>query len=65
MSYLFVEGLIWQGLGSIINDFRYKVLQMDPIHPSRGASLLHSAKIPHTYAWYVTPSVVDCPLNAH
>jgi hypothetical protein len=51
MSYLLVEGLIWQGLGSVVNHFRTKVLRLDPIHPSRAPSLLHGGGIPHTYLW--------------
>ncbi|KPI34755.1 Sterol 3-beta-glucosyltransferase UGT80B1 [Cyphellophora attinorum] len=65
ISYLLVESLILQGLGSMINNFRTKVLRLDPIHPSRAPSLLHSGRIPHTYLWSesVLPRPKDWPSN--
>jgi hypothetical protein len=51
LSYLLVESIIWQGLGSIINHFRYKVLELDPIHPGRAPAILPSLPVPHTFSW--------------
>ncbi|KAK5072447.1 hypothetical protein LTR51_005083 [Lithohypha guttulata] len=59
LSYLLVEGMIWQGLGSIINRFRFKYLALDPIHPTKGPMILHTMNVPHSYCW--SPSLLPKP----
>ena len=51
LSYFLVDALIWQGLGSVINRFRYKVLGLQPVEPALAPGMLHRLRIPHSYCW--------------
>ena len=51
LSYLLIESVIWQGLGSIINRFRHNVLELSIIHPSRAPAIISGLRIPHTFCW--------------
>jgi UDP-glucoronosyl and UDP-glucosyl transferase len=43
-------------LGDVINGFRMKTLNLDPISPLWGHMLLSRMKVPFTYAWLSLPS---------
>ncbi len=51
MSYVLVERMIWQGVGDLINKFRTKVLNMEPLSHASGPAALTKARVPHTYCW--------------
>lgn len=53
LSYFLVDAIIWQGLGSVINRFRYRVLGLEPINPTLAPGMLHRLRIPHFYCWSV------------
>ena len=51
ISYVMIEVLSWQGLGDIINRFRAKCLNLDPVSLIWAPGMLERLKIPHTYCW--------------
>ena len=53
LSYIFVEIMTWQGLGDVINRFRYKTLGLERIHPTWAPGMLSRLQIPYTYCWSV------------
>ncbi|TVY44536.1 Sterol 3-beta-glucosyltransferase [Lachnellula occidentalis] len=59
ISYTMMELLAWQGLGDVINRFRAKTLNLDPISPLWGYQLLSRMRIPFTYMW--SPSLIPKP----
>lgn len=42
---------MWQGLGGVVNSFRYNILGLRPLAPATGPLVLERLKIPYTYAW--------------
>lgn len=42
---------MWQGLGDLINSFRFGVLGLQPLNLVAGPRVLERLKIPTTYAW--------------
>ncbi|KAK4105397.1 glycosyltransferase family 1 protein [Parathielavia hyrcaniae] len=61
VSYALVEMMTWQGLGDLINRFRYNVLDLDPISLLWAPGLLTRLRIPTTYCWSpaLTPKPTD------
>ena len=59
ISYVMIELLSWQGLGDIINRFRAKCLELDPISLIWAPGMLHRLKVPHTYCW--SPALIPKP----
>ncbi|TVY17840.1 Sterol 3-beta-glucosyltransferase UGT80B1 [Lachnellula arida] len=59
ISYTMMELLAWQGLGDVINRFRAKTLNLDPISPLWGYQLLPRMRIPFTYLW--SPTLIPKP----
>lgn len=55
VSYTVVETVLWQGLGSVINKFRDKVLGLEPLRLAFGSRIANRLKIFHTYCWWVIP----------
>lgn len=51
ISYIMIEVLSWQGLGDIINRFRAKCLNLDPVSLIWAPGMLQRLRIPHTYCW--------------
>jgi hypothetical protein len=51
LSYVLVEMMIWQGVGSVINKFRRKTLGLDSIDSTWAPSIITRLKIPYTYCW--------------
>jgi Glycosyltransferase family 28 N-terminal domain len=53
LSFFLIDTLIWQGLGDIVDRFRKKVLDLEPIDPTQAPGFMSRQKIPHTYCWLV------------
>ncbi|KAF9874750.1 sterol glucosyltransferase [Colletotrichum karsti] len=61
LSYGVVELMTWQGLGDVINSWRRKELELEPVPASMGPGITTFLKIPHTYCW--SPAVVPKPAD--
>ncbi|KAF6803242.1 sterol glucosyltransferase [Colletotrichum sojae] len=61
LSYGIVEMMTWQGLGDVINHWRWRDLDLEPIPMSMGPGLTTFLKIPHTYCW--SPAIVPKPAD--
>ncbi|KIW63961.1 hypothetical protein PV04_08922 [Phialophora macrospora] len=59
ISYGMVEVLSWQALGEIINRFRAKCLDLDPVSLIWAPGMLQRLKVPHTYCW--SPALIPKP----
>ncbi|KAF7516129.1 hypothetical protein PCG10_002467 [Penicillium crustosum] len=59
ISYALIELLSWQGLGDIINRFRVKCLDLDPVSTISAPGMLHRLRVPHTYCW--SPALIPKP----
>jgi hypothetical protein len=53
VSYALVEMMTWQGLGDVINRFREKALDLEPLSLIWAPGLLTRLRIPYTYCWSV------------
>ena len=53
MSYALVEMMTWQGLGDVINRFREKSLNLEPVSLMWAPGMASRLRIPYTYCWYV------------
>ncbi|KAJ7905039.1 hypothetical protein B0H13DRAFT_2023706 [Mycena leptocephala] len=60
ISYGVVEFLTWQGLGDVINKWRYS-LDLEPVPVTEGPALAETLKIPFTYCW--SPALVPKPAD--
>ncbi|OWP00890.1 glycosyltransferase family 1 protein [Marssonina coronariae] len=61
LSYGLVDMMTWQGLGSVINHWRRKSLNLEPFSAMVGAGLLGDLKIPFTYCW--SPALIPRPFD--
>lgn len=59
VSYALVEMMTWQGLGDVINRFRTKVLDLEPLSLIWAPGLLSRLHIPTTYCW--SPALIPKP----
>ncbi|KAJ4357091.1 hypothetical protein N0V85_009516, partial [Neurospora sp. IMI 360204] len=59
ISYALVEMMTWQGLGDVINRFREKVLDLEPLSLLWAPGLLNRLRIPTTYCW--SPALIPKP----
>ncbi|KAJ9134138.1 sterol glucosyltransferase protein [Pleurostoma richardsiae] len=59
LSYGVVEFMTWQGIGDIVNKWRERTLNLEPVPMSEGARLLETLNIPFTYCW--SPALVPKP----
>lgn len=59
ISYTLVEMMTWQGLGDVINRFRLKTLDLDPLSLIWAPGLLARLRIPTTYCW--SPALIPKP----
>ncbi|KAF2015140.1 glycosyltransferase family 1 protein [Aaosphaeria arxii CBS 175.79] len=60
VSYGVVEWMTWQGLGDLINKWRY-TLDLEPVPNTMGPVLAEALKVPFTYCW--SPALVPKPLD--
>ncbi|BEJ13699.1 hypothetical protein CspHIS471_0308730 [Cutaneotrichosporon sp. HIS471] len=60
-SFLLADALMWQGLGDLINHFRYSILGLRPLSHLAGPLTLQRLQIPFTYAWseHLLPKPAD------
>ncbi|ROV88824.1 hypothetical protein VSDG_08998 [Cytospora chrysosperma] len=59
ISYALVEMMTWQGLGDVINRFRTKVLDLEPLSLIWAPGILSRLRIPTTYCW--SPALIPKP----
>jgi len=59
LSFGVVEFMMWQGIGDIVNRWRSRSLDLEPITESDGPKLLEKLAVPHTYCW--SPALVPRP----
>ncbi|KAI0839226.1 glycosyltransferase family 1 protein [Hypoxylon sp. FL0890] len=59
VSYALVEMMTWQGLGDVINRFRTKVLDLEPLSLLWAPAILTRLRIPFTYCW--SPALIPKP----
>ncbi|KAI1138122.1 glycosyltransferase family 1 protein [Hypoxylon sp. FL0543] len=59
VSYALVEMMTWQGLGDVINRFRTKVLDLEPLSLLWAPAILSRLRIPFTYCW--SPALIPKP----
>ncbi|ESZ90226.1 glycosyltransferase family 1 protein [Sclerotinia borealis F-4128] len=59
LSYGLVDIMTWQGLGDVINHWRKKSLDLEPVPIMAGPHLATSLDIPFTYCW--SPALVPKP----
>ncbi|KAI1761282.1 glycosyltransferase family 1 protein [Hypoxylon sp. FL1150] len=59
VSYAMVEMMTWQGLGDVINRFRTKVLDLEPLSLLWAPAVLTRLRIPYTYCW--SPALIPKP----
>jgi UDP:flavonoid glycosyltransferase YjiC (YdhE family) len=59
ISYALVEMMTWQGLGDVINRFRTKVLDLEPLSLIWAPGLLNRLRVPTTYCW--SPALIPKP----
>ncbi|KAH7034736.1 uncharacterized protein B0I36DRAFT_372610 [Microdochium trichocladiopsis] len=61
VSYALVEMMTWQGLGDVINRFRTKVLDLEPLSLLWAPAVLTRLRIPYTYCW--SPALIPKPAD--
>jgi hypothetical protein len=59
LSFGVVEFMMWQGIGDLVNRWRSRSLDLEPIIESDGPKLLEKLAVPHTYSW--SPALVPRP----
>ncbi|OTB01295.1 glycosyltransferase family 1 protein [Hypoxylon sp. CI-4A] len=59
VSYALVEMMTWQGLGDVINRFRTKVLDLEPLSLLWAPAVLTRLRVPYTYCW--SPALIPKP----
>ncbi|KAF4784676.1 glycosyltransferase family 28 domain-containing protein [Colletotrichum scovillei] len=59
VSYALVEMMTWQGLGDVINRFRDKALDLEPMSLIWAPGVLTRLRIPYTYCW--SPALIPKP----
>ncbi|KAK1832819.1 glycosyltransferase family 28 domain-containing protein [Podospora conica] len=61
ISYAMVEMMTWQGLGDVINRFRTKILDLEPLSLIWAPGILSRLRIPTTYCW--SPALIPKPAD--
>lgn len=59
ISYPLVEMMTWQGLGDLVNNFRVKTLNLDPVSTLWAPGATYRMHVPFTYLW--SPGLVPKP----
>ncbi|KAI4869725.1 glycosyltransferase family 1 protein [Hypoxylon rubiginosum] len=59
VSYAMVEMMTWQGLGDVINRFRTKILDLEPLSLLWAPAVLTRLRVPYTYCW--SPALIPKP----
>ncbi|CAF0850394.1 unnamed protein product [Adineta steineri] len=58
-SYDVFEMLTWSGMGDLVNNFRTKILGLEPLNNRQAIRALVDEQVPHTYCW--SPFIVPKP----
>ncbi|RYP26948.1 hypothetical protein DL767_007870 [Monosporascus sp. MG133] len=61
ISYALVEMMTWQGLGDIINRFRTKLLDLEPLPLLWAPAVITRLRVPYTYCW--SPALIPKPVD--
>lgn len=61
MSYPLVDLMVWQGLGDLVNDFRTKTLNLDPVSTLWAPGQSYRLHVPFSYLW--SPGLVPKPAD--
>ncbi|KAL6915286.1 hypothetical protein FSST1_006781 [Fusarium sambucinum] len=59
ISYPFVETVVWQGLGDLVNELRVNKLQLNPVSTLWAIGATHRMHVPYTYLW--SPGLIAKP----
>lgn len=61
MTYALVDMLTWQGLGDVINRFRQRSLNLEPVSIMWAPGMASRLRIPYTYCW--SPALIPKPAD--
>ena len=59
ISYPLIDMMVWQGLGDLVNNFRVKSLDLDPISMIWAPGSVYRMHVPFTYLW--SPGLIPKP----
>ncbi|CAK7199056.1 hypothetical protein SEUCBS139899_001724 [Sporothrix eucalyptigena] len=59
ISYPLIDMMVWQGLGDLVNNFRVKTLDLDPISMIWAPGAIYRMHVPFTYLW--SPGLIPKP----
>jgi UDP:flavonoid glycosyltransferase YjiC (YdhE family) len=59
ITYALIDMLTWQGLGDVINRFREKTLNLEPVSIMWAPGMASRLRIPYTYCW--SPALIPKP----
>jgi UDP:flavonoid glycosyltransferase YjiC (YdhE family) len=59
ITYALIDMMTWQGLGDVINRFRQKTLNLEPVSIMWAPGMASRLRIPHTYCW--SPALIPKP----
>ncbi|CAK7232930.1 hypothetical protein SCUCBS95973_008423 [Sporothrix curviconia] len=59
ISYPLIDMMVWQGLGDLVNNFRVKTLDLEPISMIWAPGAVYRMHVPFTYLW--SPGLVPKP----
>ena len=59
ITYALIDMMTWQGLGDVINRFREKTLNLEPVSIMWAPGMASRLRIPHTYCW--SPALIPKP----
>lgn len=59
ISYPLIDMMVWQGLGDLINKFRVKTLDLEPISMIWAPGAVYRMHVPFTYLW--SPGLIPKP----
>jgi len=59
MTYPLIDLMTWQGLGDLVNRFRVKTLDLEPVSTLWAPGMLTRMRVPMTYLW--SPGLVSKP----
>ena len=59
ITYALIDMMTWQGLGDVINRFRQKSLNLEPVSIMWAPGMASRLRIPYTYCW--SPALIPKP----
>ena len=59
ISYPLIDMMVWQGLGDLVNSFRVKTLDLEPISMIWAPGAIYRMHVPFTYLW--SPGLIPKP----